>query len=453
MKVLSAEWVLPISSEPIHNGAVAILNDRIVDVGRTSELHDRYPESEVESFGAAAMLPGFVNCHSHLEITAMRGYLDSVEHDFKSWLLRLNTVRSEVLTEDEIRAGAIVGAVEGASAGVTCFGDVGRYGSAGFDALHLVGLRGVLFQETEFSPDNKTAADDFEKIKGRFLQLRELQTELIQIGISPHSPYTVSSMLFEKISDYALAKGIKLCIHTAESTEEHELMVNGDGFFTKLYEKFNLEWISPRCTSIEFLSRIGILRVRPLLIHCVTASESDIGLIEATGSTIAHCPKSNAKFGHGWAPFERMLDAGIAVGLGSDSVASNNICDLLEESRFAALGARNRLGSNRFISAGESLEAATLGGAKALGLEDRIGTLEAGKQADITLISLENFAQMPVTDVQSALVFASSAKAVKMTMVAGNEIYRDGHVLNIDEKGLRQSLKGIETKLSSYSVD
>ena len=168
--------------------------------------------------------------------------------------------------------------------------------------------------------------------------------------------------------------------------------------------------------------RLGVLRARPLLAHCVTVSDSDMDLIARSGSSIAHCPKSNAKFGHGFAPFEAFLDKGIAVGLGSDSVASNNVCDMLEESRFAALAARNRVGTKRFITAKEMLEAATQGGAKALGLDHSIGTLEPGKQADLIAVSLTHAAQQPINDIHTALVFASNARDVVMTMVAGNVI-------------------------------
>ena len=167
MKVLSADHVLPISSEPISAGAVAIDGTEIIAVGGRWEILEKYPDASHEDLGQAAILPGFVNCHSHLEITAMRGALDDVEHDFRAWLLRLNDLRSK-MSEAEIEAAAIAGAEEGAAAGVTCFGDIGRYGKAGFEALKKTGLRGVLFQETEFSPDSRTADDDFEQLRKSF---------------------------------------------------------------------------------------------------------------------------------------------------------------------------------------------------------------------------------------------------------------------------------------------
>jgi cytosine/adenosine deaminase-related metal-dependent hydrolase len=422
MKIISADYVLPISAEPITDGAVAIDGGKIVSVGKRDEIVAQYPEANHENFGKAAILPGFVNCHSHLELTAMRGALDDVEYDFRSWLLRVNDLRAK-MSDAEIEAAAIAGAMEGARAGVTCFGDIGRYGKAGFEALKKVGLRGVLFQETEFSPDNRTADEDIEQLKEKFFALNETATDFVEVGLSPHSPYTVSPRLFEHIAEFATAENIKITIHAAESADERSLLVNGDGFFIEVYKKFGLEWNSPRCSSLEFLESTGILKTKPLLAHCVTVSDSDIELIRSSGSSIAHCPKSNAKFGHGYAPFEKFLDAEISVGLGSDSVASNNVCDLLEESRFAALAARNRPGSNRFISPREVLEAATLGGAKALGLDHLIGTLESGKQADMTVVSLGNAAQQPINEIHAALVFSSNARDIVVTMVAGTTVY------------------------------
>ncbi len=296
-------------------------------------------------------------------------------------------------------------------------------GHAGLKALKETGLRGIVYQETEFSPDNRTADEDFQTLGAKFEKLKAEETDLVRVGLSPHSPYTVSSQLFEMIAQYAIINRVPLTIHAAESDQELELLTRGTGFFTEVYERFDVEWHSPHSTPIEYLERLGVLSARPLLAHCVKVSDDDIRRIANYGAAIAHCPKSNAKFGHGYAPFERFQDAGIAVGLGSDSVASNNVCDLLEESRFAAFAARNREGSNRFISAREVLEAATLGGAKALGLDHLIGTLEPGKQADLAVVSLDNIAQQPVTDIHAALVFSSNARDVVMTMVAGSEIY------------------------------
>ena len=143
MKILTARCVVPVSSETIENGAIAFENDKIVAVGKGKEITEKFSEAETENLGDAVILPGFVNVHSHLEITAMRGFLDEFDDDFTSWLLTLTKIRGEVLTDEDVQTAAILGAIEGAHAGVTCFGDIGRFARNGFEALKAVGLRGV----------------------------------------------------------------------------------------------------------------------------------------------------------------------------------------------------------------------------------------------------------------------------------------------------------------------
>ncbi len=440
MKILTARYVLPISSAPIENGAVAFEKDKIIAVGKSAEIIEKFPDSTVENFGNAAITPGFVNCHSHLELTAMRGFADEHDADFFAWLMKITKTRGEKLTDEDVQNAAILGAIEGANAGVTTFGDIGRFGKHGFEALKNVGLRGVVFQETEFSPDTKTADEDFAKLKEKFLELKESETNLVKIGLSPHAPYTVSARLFEIISVYAIENEIKISIHASESVMEEGLMLNGTGFFAGIYEKYGLTWQSPNSSTIEMLDKIGVLKAKPLLAHCVKVSESDIELIKKSDSRIAHCPKSNAKFGHGIAPLEKFLDAKISVGFGSDSVASNNTCDILEEARFATLFARNFPDRKRFLQPKEIIETATLGGAKALGLENEIGSLEAGKQADFAIISLENAAQMPNHDIYSTLLFASNARDIRQTIVAGETI-------KIDEREIKEKIKEMSGKM------
>lgn len=445
--IIAGRWILPIASAPIAKGAVAFGDGRIIAAGPAKYLRELYREASFEDLGNAAILPGFVNAHSHLEITALRGALDSVEHDFRSWLLKLNRIRSE-MSEEEIEVAAVAGAIEGLRGGVTCFGDIGRYGRAGLNAVRNTELRGIIFQETDFSPDNSTAADDIEKLKEKFLELRAEATDRVEVGLSPHSPYTVSSRLFGSIAEFAAAEKIKVTIHAAESAHEKELLENGTGFFTHFFERIGVDWPSPECSAIEYLERTGILAAKPLLAHCVTVSDADIELIKASGASIAHCPKSNAKFGHGYAPLSKFIDAGVGFGLGSDSVSSNNSCDMFEEMRSAAFGARNHSDARRFITPDEMLAAATIGGARALGLDDRVGTLEAGKRADITVVSLGNIGQQPVSDVCAALVFSTNARDVIMTIVDGKTVYRDGECLTADEAEISAKLQAVGSRIA-----
>ncbi|MEZ5429262.1 MAG: amidohydrolase family protein [Pyrinomonadaceae bacterium] len=447
MKILSADHLLPISSEPVENGAVAVEAGKIVAVGGRKELARKFPETKIEDFGPAVLMPGLINVHAHLELTAMRGLFDELDGDFFSWLIALTKTRGEILTEDDIFSSAAFGALEGARAGVTCFGDIGRLGKAGFEALKGNGLRGIAFQETDFSPSVETAEADFTALKEKFSALREAETSLVRAGISPHSPYTVSRLLFEKITDFALAQNVPLTIHAAESSDEELFLKTGEGFFSGFFRRSGIKWDPPGTSAIEYLKEIGVLRAKPLLAHCVKVSSGDIETIAESDSSVAHCPKSNAKFGHGAAPLEEFLRRGIRVGLGSDSMASNNVCDLFEEARFAALMARTREDRLNFPGGKQLIEMITLGGARALGLEKEIGTLETGKQADIIAVSLENAAQMPVHDVYTALLFASNARDVRMTMVAGEEIFSRGESKKADEARLKAKMREIAEKI------
>jgi cytosine/adenosine deaminase-related metal-dependent hydrolase len=446
MKILAANYVLPITSEPISDGAVVIENDKIIAVGTRREISKQFVNVGIEDFGDAALMPSFVNTHSHLELTAFRGFLDDVEHDFFSWLMKL-TISREKLSNEDIETSALFGTLEGLRAGVTCFADIGRFGFAGLNALKKHGLRGLSFQETDFSPDNFTAETDFAKLEEKFSALKATETNLVKVGISPHSPYTVSPKLFEKIADYSLQNEVKLTIHAAESESEAELLKHGKGKFAEMFTNRNVAWKSPQVSSIQYLQDLGVLRTKPLLAHCVRVGDRDIELISTSDSRIAHCPKSNAKLGHGIAPFEKFLDNSVKVGFGSDSVAGNNVCDILDEARFADFFARTRNNKMRLITSKEAVNSATFGGAEALGLEKEIGSLEAGKQADLIIVKLDNIAQQPIFDIYATILFATSVREIYLTMCAGQEVFRDGKALKIDESELRIKLKEVARKL------
>jgi len=198
------------------------------------------------------------------------------------------------------------------------------------------------------------------------------------------------------------------------------------------------------------------------LAHCIHVDDDDLETLKEAGARVAHCPKSNAKLGHGVAPFSKMMEKGIAVGLGSDSVASNNTCDLLDEARFAVLLARSQATGNvhagngpnddadqgkHRVNADEVLQTATLGGARAVGLQGLIGELADGAQADFAIVALDGPHQVPSYDPTSTLIFASSGRDVVLTVVAGREVYRDGQVTTVDEDRLRARIGEIGEKL------
>ena len=447
--IYAARWVLPISSETIEEGAVAVSGARIVGVGARAELVSKFGGAAVEDFGEAALLPGLVNCHSHLELTAMRGFLEREEGDFFAWLEKLTRARMLRMTDEDIRASATWGVVEGLRAGVTSYGDASSAGAASLKALRDAGARGIVFQEA-FGPDPNIARTQFEKLRDAVARLSETgggetgaggdEDRLVNVGVSPHAPYTVSAPLLELITDYALAERLPMMIHAAESRAERLLLREGRGPFADGLRARDIEWRAPGVSPVRYLSSLGVLRARPLLAHCIDVDDADIALVKEAGARVAHCPKSNAKLGHGRAPFAAFVRAGLDAGLGSDSVASNNTCDLFEEARFAALLSRSAgdaLDGGRMVTAHDALRAATAGGARALGLEHKIGSLAEGFDADLVAVNLGGAHQQPVHDPAAALVFASTGRDVLMTMVAGRELFRGGRVQTVDEDDLR----------------
>lgn len=444
-----ARWILPISSTPVEDGAVAVEGERIVGVGARETVAGKFPEARLRDFGEAVVLPGLVNSHSHLELTAMRGFLEREEGDFLAWLRKLTIARLEKMTPDDILVSATYGAVEAVRAGVTCLGDASDAAHASMRALRDVGLRGTVFQES-FGPDPRQARENFEKLREKVARLRATESELVRAGISPHAPYTISAPQLELLTDFALAEKLPVMMHAAESAAEAILMREGGGPFAEGLARRGIAWRAPGTSTVQYLNRLGVLRARPLLAHCIRVDEADIEALKVTGTPVAHCPKSNAKLGHGHAPYSAFIRNNLTVGLGTDSVASNNTCDMLEEARFAALlsratGAHNSAG--RMTTAEDLLFTATLGGARALGLDGRIGALAEGLQADLAIVALGGAHQQPVYDPATALVFSSSAREVVLTVVAGREVYRDGRVVTVDEDRLRARVKEMANNL------
>jgi cytosine/adenosine deaminase-related metal-dependent hydrolase len=443
-----ARWVLPISVPPLVDGGIVVDGTRIVAVGARSDLLSRFPEVTVRELGDAAIVPGFINAHSHLELTAMRGFLEGQEADFFAWLKKLTVARIERMTPDDLQVSAMWGACEAARSGVTTVADASDSAMQSMLALREVGLRGIVYQES-FGPDPKVAQEHFDKLRQKVVLLREAESELVKCGVSPHAPYTVSAPQLEMISRFAVDEKLPLMMHAAETEMEVAFLRNGEGPFAEGLRSRGIEWQVPQLSPIQYLKQVGVLTTQPLLAHCIQVDDSDLQTLHETGTRVAHCPKSNAKLGHGAAPYARMLRNKIAVGLGSDSVASNNTCDLLEEARFALLLARSAGGENCNLTSVDVLRTATVGGANALGMNAMIGELSAGLQADFASIALNGSHQVPLYNVEDTLVFSSSGRDVVLTVVAGKEVYRDGHLTTVDEEQLRARINEIGAKLQA----
>ena len=418
-----AAWVVPISAPPIRNGTVVEDGGRIAYVGPRSDA----PAGEDVELGRAILCPGLVNVHCHLELTAMRGFLEDL--DFRDWILRLTTAKRAVLAREDLLDGARLGVMEGLCAGVTTYADTCDSGVA-FDAMLELGVRGIMYQEV-FGPDPAQCDASMQELAAKVDLLRPRATTLVAVGVSPHAPYTVSDRLFAAVAAYARAERLPVAVHIAESAAESDLVERGDGVFAPGLRGRGIVVGRRASSPIALLEATGMLGASTLLIHAVRTSAADVGMIQARDAPIAHCPVSNAKLGHGIAPLLAYLEAGLRVGLGSDSVASNNRMDLLGEARAAALmqGAASRRPDA--LGAAAALELATLGGARALGLDGEIGTLDVGKSADLVAFPLPLSAG-PVHRAEAALVHATPGGPASLVTVAGRVRVRNGVVLGSD---------------------
>ncbi len=416
-----ARWVLPISRPPIEHGTVVEHEGRIAYAGERRGA----PDGTDVDLGEVALLPGLVNAHTHLELTVMRGFLEDL--DFRSWIFRLTRARREALTPEALVDSAQAGIAEGLLAGITTYADTNESG-APFRAMLDMGVRGISYQEV-FGPDPAQCADSLAGLRAKVDVLRQDTTALVRLGVSPHAPYSVCDALFEATGAYAREEGLPVAVHIAESEDESSLVQHALGGWATSHRSRGIT-VVPRATSpIRLLEKVRLLDARPLLIHCVRVDAEDIGAIARHDCAVAHCPASNAKLGHGIAPLSDFLRAGIRVGVGSDSVASNNRMDLLDETRVAILMQRARTGRFDVISATEALELITLGGARALGLESEIGSLDVGKSADLAAFPLATARSAPVYDPTSALLFAASGVAATFVAVAGRPLVVDSRLV------------------------
>jgi cytosine/adenosine deaminase-related metal-dependent hydrolase len=440
-----AQWVLPVARPPIRDGAVLVdAAGRIEAVGPDAEL-SALGADRVTDLGAAALLPGLVNVHAHPELSGFRGLLEDLP--FEEWILSLVTAkRAAALDAVDCAVAAAWTCVEAVRAGITTLGAT-EASAAAVDAFSAAGLRGVVYREL-FGPDPAQAAGALAGARQHVDALRARAAARVRVGISPHAPYTVSDALFAAVAEYALAEGLPVAVHIAESAAEEALVVHGAGPFAPGLRARGIATPARAATSIALLDQTGLLRTRPLLIHCVRLRADDVSRIRDAGATVAHCPAANARLGHGMAPLELLLEAGVVVGLGTDSVASNNRLDILEEARLAQMLLRARCATPTALPPARLLELATIDGARALGLDDEVGTLEPGKAADLCAIALDRPSTFPVGDPVAAVMLAARAGDVLLTVVDGHVLF-DGDCRTLDEEALRAQIGRVASRLAA----
>jgi len=404
-RTISADWVIPVSGPPIADGAVEIdEGGRISRVGPAAEL------GRGERFEGCAIVPGLVNAHSHLEYASYGGFGDGLS--FGPWV-SVHVQRKDRLDLDEMTDIARAGAAECLRSGVTTVGDASYAGAAAVACADL-GLRAIVYLEVFGAPD---------AIEQRFMPTRDRVassfSERVRLGISPHAPYTTTMELYAACREL----GLPMATHLSESEDEAAYLRDGSG----PWAGFAL-LIPPLGTSgIRGLAERGLLDPRLVAAHCVTVDEEEIEILRAHDVAVAHCPRSNAVLGCGTAPLRALADAGVRVGIGTDSPNSAVSFDMFEEVRLALFGSRARERDATSLSPSAALELATLGGARALGLEAEIGSLEPGKHADLAVVELHETGFWPVEDPAAAVVLAGSPGLVAATFVGGVERHRKGN--------------------------
>jgi cytosine/adenosine deaminase-related metal-dependent hydrolase len=435
--IYRARWVVPVSSPPIADGAVGVTRGCISYVGPSETA----PDAPVVDLGESAILPGLVNVHTHLELTVMRGFLEGMA--FRPWIVHLTRARHAVLSAEVLRASARCGIAEGLMAGVTTYADTSESGEV-LAAMVEMGVRGVMYQEV-FGPDEAQCEDAMAGLRARLSALREHATPRVRLGISPHAPYSVGDRLFAACARLASEEGWPVAVHLAESREEMQLVRDGTGPFGDALRARGIA-VAPRADSpIFLLDRLGLLAVRPLLIHCVQAGAADVARLARHDCAVAHCPASNAKLGHGVAPLLPLLEAGVRVGLGTDSVAANNRLDLLDEARVAILMQRAAARSHDVLPAARALSLATLEGARALGLDAEVGSLDVGKAADLAAFSLGSWRTTPTFAPEDALVWAAAGRNATLVLVSGEVRVWEGALVAPPDDAYRAVRAGSES--------
>jgi 5-methylthioadenosine/S-adenosylhomocysteine deaminase len=429
--LITGGTVVTMAGANIERGSVAIRNGEIVEVGASSDVDKKYTAQTTIKAAGHAVVPGFVNAHTHVPMTLFRGIAD--DRELMDWLTNfIFPAEGKNVDRDFVKWGTRLAAAEMIRSGTTTFADMYYFESDIARETKAAGLRGVLGQTLiDFpAPDNKTwdAAINY---------MREFARQwkgdrLITPAVAPHAPFTVSADHLRQVRALATELGVPILIHVSETKEE----------LRQVAERAN------GMTPGAYLDSLGFLGDDVVAAHGVHLTPEELRTFAARKTGVVHCPESNQMLASGVAPVVEMIAAGMEVGLGTDGPAgSNNNLDMLEEAASAARLQKVSRNDPKAISAREVLRLATIGGAQVLGLADKIGTLERGKRADVVIINLQQPKTQPVYSVESAIVYAASGNSVVTTIVDGRILMRRGEVLTVNEEETMRKAKEYRDKV------
>ena len=421
------------------DGAVAIRGDSIVAVGPTEEIARDYQAAETVDCADSVIMPGLVNAHTHIPMTLMRGLNDDLRLDV--WLGYLMPVEREFVTPAFVKLGARVACAEMIRSGVTSFADMFYYEEAIAEQVAEIGLRALLGQTILVFP-----APDAETFEDALLLCRRFIEHwnghpLIQPAVAPHAWYTATPELLLACADLARAFDVPLHTHVSETKLEADNSVNQN-----------------HMSVVTWLEQHGILDTKLLAAHCVHINEEDMFSLRRVGAGVAHCPSSNLKLASGIAPVAQMLKLGLKVGVGTDGPASNNDLDMVEEMRLASFIAKTAAQNPTVLPARQTVEIATIGGARAIHMGHLTGSLEVGKRADIAVRDMRGIHNQPhfhnhPDAVYSRIVYSSKANDVAHVLCNGRWLMRDRVLLTVDEDAARDAAIEVATKIDAFVIE
>jgi len=401
--LIDARWVIPVNParRVLEDHSVAVRDGRIVAVLPRTEAHAAYLAAEQLSLPRHALIPGLVNLHTHAAMALMRGFADDLP--LTQWLRdRVWPAEARHVSPQFVYDGSLLACAEMLRGGITCFNDMYFYpGEAARAALDL-GMRAALGLIVIDVPGAYASDADDYVAKGLALRDALGDQPLLSFCMAPHAPYTVSDQTFARLITLAEELDLPMHMHVHETEGEIERSLARHGL-----------------RPLERMRRLGLVGPNLIAVHAIHLTQQEIELLVQNSSSVAHCPSSNLKFANGFAPVARMLAEGVNVGLGTDGAASNNRLDLFQEMRQAALLAKAAGDDARALPAHRALSMATLDGARALRLDHAIGSIEAGKFADLAAVEFTAPDLLPCYDPVSQIVYAAGRENVSHVWVAG----------------------------------
>lgn len=414
--------------EIIENGYIRIKSGKIESIGPMEGLRMENASGEVEDMGGMLIMPGFVNTHTHVPMTLLRGYADDLP--LHRWLTEyIFPAEARSMTPEHVRIAARLAFVEMIKSGTTCFNDMYFFEDVIAEEAKAAGIRGVMNESLiDFPTVSFKSVEEGLARSERLIRNWEGDA-LIHPSVTVHAPYTCSKDTLQRAKRLADKESVLLQIHVAETRKEVEDIKARTGM-----------------PPAEYLYSIGLLDSNVIAAHCVWLNEKEVGLLAETGTSVGHCPKSNLKLASGIADTDAYMKAGITVGIGTDGAASNNTLDMVEEMRFAALLPKAVHYDPEAVNAATALRMATIDGAKAVGLGDITGSLEVGKRADLIAVNMNASNMQPVYNEYSAVVYAMNSKNIRSSMVNGEWIMHNREILRIDKEQAIENLKSIAVK-------